>query len=220
MAKKSRKKSSKKLTVNQKEWNRIINNAKRVYNRLKKLGYHADMELEQALKQTRPAIVTKTRLQDLERELRYQAMYSKMYGSDASGEMKSYRRLSRSERKSYEASYRAGGAIPTGVNEADILWSEFLRANAHWDNDTRTHQGWSMIVLSMTRKRTELQNQYGRAEGDAVFAALLDEIGAPNYAVTSAIADNINEAAAWISGIFSVLKTPAEVRSQIDEQIG
>lgn len=219
-AKKLAKKSRKKLTENQKIWNRIINNAKRVYNRLKKLGYHSDRELEQALKQKRPAVVTKTRLQDLERELRYQSIYSKMYGTDEYGEMKSYRRMSRAERKSYEAVTKAGPVIPGGVNEADMLWSEFLRANEHWDTDNRTHQGWTLIVLSMVRKRSELQNQYGKAVGDAIFAELLDEIGAPNYAVTSAVADNPNEAAAWITGIFSMLRTPVELRSEIDNSIG
>ena len=213
-------KSRKKLTVNQKEWNRIIRNARAVYRRLEKAGYQSDPSLKAMLWRERPLVVRKRDLEKLQRELHYKKIYERFYGRVGEyGEALQYSRMTREQRKSFEQGDDFFDRVVGNVNDAELMWQNFLAANSHWDTDTRTHRGWEMIKSEMTQRREVLRLRFGEKQGDAYFAQVLQELGAPNFAVSSVIADRPESARQWVTHLFSVLNVRSDLRSLIEDEL-
>lgn len=211
-------KSRKKLTANQKEWNRIIRNARAVYRRLERAGYQSDPSLKAQLYRERPLVVRKRDLEKLARDLNYKRIYERFYGRVGDyGEARQYSRMTREERKSFER-----GAIPfnvgaSGVDDTQIIWEIFLSYNQHWDTDERTHKGWDLIKGQMLDRWEYLKRQYGEEQGNIYFARVLQELGEPNFALTSDIADQYDKASEWLTHVFSVLRMDVDTRAMVEE---
>lgn len=211
-------KSRKKLTANQKEWNRIVRNARAVYRRLEKAGYQSDPSLKAMLWRDRPAVIRKRDLEKLQRELHYKKQYERFYGRVGDyGEARQYSRMTREERKTFERGVIPFNAGASGVDDAQIIWEIFLSYNQHWDMDERTHKGWDLIKGQMLDRWEYLKRQYGEEQGNIYFAQVLQALGEPNFALTSDIADQYDKASEWLTHVFSVLRMDVDTRAMVDE---
>ena len=216
-------KSRKKLTANQKEWNRIIRNARAVYRRLEKAGYQSDPSLKAMMWRERPLVVCKRDLEKLARDLHYKKIYDRFYGQVGEyGEARRYSEMSRAERKTYESRgyYNIGGPVVGGVNDAQTLWETFLAANAYWDNDTRKHAGWELIRSLMVQRWETLKLKYGEAQGNAYFAEVLNSIGQPEFTINSIIADRPESARQWVTSVFATLNVRSDLRALVEDELG
>lgn len=212
------KKRRKKLTKNQQEYNRIIRNARAVYNRLTKAGYQSDPSLKAKLYRERPLVIRKRDLEKLARDLNYKKIYERFYGRVGYyGEAREYSRMTRAERKSFERGAAPFNVGASGVNDAQIIWEIFLSYNQHWDMDERTHKGWDFIKGQMLERWEYLKRQYGEEQGNIYFAQVLQALGEPNFALTSDIADQYDKASEWLTHVFSVFRMDVDTRAMIDE---
>lgn len=232
------KKSSKKLTPNQAEFERLLTNAKQRYNRYLRKGYKSQYTTKDLFSAfERPARITKKLLDKLKQELK-DITDNVLYAEAQNGEAIPFADIPKAARAQFNKLGFAQFALTssTGVesnvilslnnaplaniNEADLAFAYFVEANARWVTDKKKHAGMEYILVNLRDERTHLQNRYGKNEGDTVFAYMLNEIGVAAGTLTSQEANDVNAAGRWLGSFYKYREAGVEEMIKLNEAFG
>ena len=215
------KKRRKKLTKNQQEYNRIIRNARAVYNRLTKAGYQSDPSLKAKLYRDRPLVIRKRDLEKLARDLNYKKIYERFYGRVGEyGEAREYSRMTRAERKSFERGamfFNQPARIPGGINTSELDWEIFKQSVEPWLDSPKRVKGWETLKRIIETNWERLRNKYGKEQGDRYFSEILNELGSADFVGYGGPIDNPDIGRTWLTQVFSRFKLTSELRADIED---
>lgn len=241
------KKSPKKLTPNQAEWNKLRKNAKATYNRRLKEGYESLVSFEEIIPKGRPQRITKKMLGDIREQAK--SINDQFYAISEQGEMIMYTsipRVARGELKStgftrYQETTATGvhlnvviskiagmnhdvyipGAegnyYNVPINTADLAFSNFMDTNRQWVTSTSEAYGFNYIVDALKEERHNLQTLYGTGKGDVVFALMLQAISGPDSEVQYEEAKRVSAAQRWLNGFYSVRQSSVQEMMELSE---
>ena len=232
------KKSSKKLTPNQAEWNRLVKNAKATYNRRIREGFETMQSFEEIIPRKPQGRITRKMLNDIRDSAK--AINDAFYTISENGEVVGYSTIPRSARANLKQTgfARYNEITPSGVhvtvnisvtaglnhkyiiNMATLAFSNFMDANRMWITDSRSHAGFEYIVEQLKQERHQLQNLYGTARGDTVFANMLNAIGVIAGTLTSEEANNVTAAQRWLDGFYDERQSSVEEMMRLNEDFG
>lgn len=232
------KKSSKKLTPNQAEYERLLTNARQRFNRYLRLGYKSQYQAKDLFGAfERPERITKKMLDKLKQELK-DITDSVLYAEAQNGEAISFADIPKDARAQFNKLGFAQFTLvsSTGVesniiislnnapladiNEASLAFSNFVKANARWVTDKKKHAGMEHILDELKEERAHLQNRYGKNEGDTVFAYMLNEIGVAAGTLTSQEANDVNAAGRWLGNFYEHREAGVEEMMKLNEAFG
>ena len=232
------KKSPKKLTPNQAEFERLLRNARQRYNRYLKKGYKSQITSKDLFSAfERPERITKKRLEKLKQELKDitdTTLYAETQGGGAilfadipKAARAQYNKLGYTEFK-YKSSEGVESTIVLSlnnarlpqINEASLAFSNFIEANARWATDEKKHAGMEYIIKKLREERQNLQNLYGNNDGDTVFAYMLTELGVVAGTLTSEEANDTTAAGRWLSDFYKHRKAGVEEMMKLNEAFG
>jgi len=229
------KKSPKKLTPNQAEWNKLRKNAKATYNRRLKEGYESLVSFEEIIPKGRPQRVTKKMLADIREQAK--SINDQFYAISEQGEMIMYTsipRVARGELKStgftrYQETTATGVHLnvviskiagmnhEVTINTADLAFSNFMDTNRQWVTSTSEANGFNYIVDALKEERHNLQTLYGTTKGDVVFALMLQAISGPDSEVQYEEAKRVSAAQRWLNGFYSVRQSSVQEMMELSE---
>lgn len=232
------KKSKKKLTPNQAEFNRLLTNARQRFNSYLRKGYKSQYNAKDLFSAfERPDRITKKMLDKLEQELK-DVVDSVLYAEAQNGEAISFTDIPKAARAQFNKLGFAQFSVisSTGVesniilslnkaplaniNEASLAFANFVKANARWVTDKKKHAGMERILDELKKERAHLQNRYGKNEGDTVFAYMLNEIGVAAGTLTSQEANDVNAAGRWLGNFYKHRETGVEEMMKLNEAFG
>lgn len=232
------KKSSKKLTPNQAEYNRLLTNARQRFNSYLRKGYKSQYNAKDLFGAfERPDRITKKMLDKLKKELK-DVVDSVLYAEAQNGEAISFADIPKDARAQFNKLGFAQFALTssTGVesniiislnksplaniNEASLAFANFVKANARWVTDKKKHAGMEHILDELKEERAHLQNRYGKNEGDTVFAYMLNEIGVAAGTLTSQEANDVNAAGRWLGNFYEHREAGVEEMMKLNEAFG
>lgn len=232
------KKSKKKLTPNQAEFNRLLTNARQRFNSYLRKGYKSQYNVKELFGAfERPERITKKMLDNLKQELK-DITDSVLYAEAPNGEAISFADIPKSARAQFNKLGFAQFTVTssTGVesniilslnnaplaniNEASLAFSNFVKANARWVTDKNKHAGMEHILDELKEERIHLQNRYGKNEGDTVFAYMLNEIGVAAGTLTSQEANDVNAAGRWLGNFYEHREAGVEEMMKLNEAFG
>lgn len=232
------KKSSKKLTPNQAEYNRLLTNARQRFNSYLRKGYKSQYNAKDLFGAfERPDRITKKMLDKLKKELK-DVVDSVLYAEAQNGEAISFADIPKDARAQFNKLGFTKFALTssTGVesniiislnksplaniNEADLAFANFVEANAQWVTDKKKHAGMEHILDELKEERAHLQNRYGKNEGDTVFAYMLNEIGVAAGTLTSQEANDVNAAGRWLGNFYEHREAGVEEMMKLNEAFG
>lgn len=232
------KKSSKKLTPNQAEWNRIVKNAKATYNRRLKEGFETVQSFEDIIPRRPQGRITRKMLNDIRDSAK--SINDAFYTISENGERVFYSTIPRSARANLKQTgfARYKETTPEGVhvtvnisvmaglnhryiiNTATLAFGNFMDANRIWITDSKSHAGFEYIVEQLKQERHQLQNLYGTARGDTVFTIMLNAIGVIAGTLTSEEANNVTAAQRWLDGFYDERQSSVEEMMKLNEDFG
>lgn len=232
------KKSAKKLTPNQAEFEKLKKNARARYNRLLKKGYKSQYTAKDFFSSfERPERITKQMLDKLKQELK-DITDSVLYAETQNGEAIPFADIPKKARAEYNKfgftqftvtsstgvesniTLSLSNAPLANINEADLAFSNFVQANARWVTDKKKHAGMEYILDNLREERNHLQNRYGKNEGDTVFAYMLNEIGVAAGTLTSQEANDVNAAGRWLGIFYQHRQAGVEEMMKLNEAFG
>lgn len=232
------KKSSKKLTPNQAEYERLLTNAKQRFNRYLRKGYKSQYKAKDLFSAfERPERITKQMLDKLKQELK-DITDSVLYAEAQNGEAIPFADIPKDARAQFNklgfASFTVisstgvesniilslNNAPLANINEASLAFAYFVEANARWVTDKKKHAGMEHILDELKEERTHLQNRYGKNEGDTVFAYMLNEIGVVAGFLTSQEANDVTAAGRWLSKFYEYRQAGVEEMIKLNEAFG
>lgn len=232
------KKSPKKLTPNQAEFEKLKKNARARYNRLLKKGYKSQYTAKDLFSAfERPERITKQMLDKLKQELK-NITDSVLYAETQNGEAIPFADIPKEARAQYNKfgftqftvtsstgvesniTLSLSNAPLTNINEADLAFSNFVQANARWVTDKKKHAGMEYILDNLREEWNHLQNRYGKNEGDTVFAYMLNEIGVAAGTLTSQEANDVNAAGRWLGNFYQHRQAGVEEMMKLNEAFG
>lgn len=232
------KKSSKKLTPNQAEYNRLLTNARQRFNSYLRKGYKSQYNAKDLFGAfERPDRITKKMLDKLKKELK-DVVDSVLYAEAQNGEAISFADIPKDARAQFNKLGFTQFALTssTGVesniiislnksplaniNEASLAFANFVKANAQWVTDKKKHAGMEHILDELKEERAHLQNRYGKNEGDTVFAYMLNEIGVAAGTLTSQEANDVNAAGRWLGNFYEHREAGVEEMMKLNEAFG
>ena len=232
------KKSRKRLTPNQAEWKRLVRNAKATYNRRIKEGFETTQSFEEIIPRKPQGRITRKMLNNIRDSAK--AINDAFYAISENGEVVRYSTIPRSARANLKQTgfARYHETTPSGVrvtvnisvtaglnhtyiiNTATLAFSNFIDANRMWITDSRSHAGFEYIVEQLKQERHQLQNLYGTARGDTVFANMLNAIGVIAGTLTSEEANNVTAAQRWLDCFYDERQTTVEEMLRLNEAFG
>ena len=232
------KKSSKKLTPNQAEYNRLLTNARQRFNRYLRIGYKSQYTAKDLFGAfERPDRITKKMLDKLKQELK-DITDSMLYAEAQNGEAISFADIPKAARAQFNklgftqftvtsstgvesnVILSLNNAPLANINEASLAFSNFIKANARWATDEKRHAGMEYIIKKLREERYNLQNLYGNNEGDTVFAYMLNEVGVVAGTLTSQEANDTTAAGRWLSDFYKHRKSGVEEMMKLNEAFG
>lgn len=232
------KKSPKKLTPNQAEFEKLKKNARARYNRLLKKGYKSQYTAKDLFSVfERPERITKQMLDKLKQELK-DITDSVLYAETQNGEAIPFADIPKKARAEYNKfgftqftvtsstgvesniTLSLSNAPLANINEADLAFSNFVQANARWVTDKKKHAGMEYILDNLREERNHLQNRYGKNDGDTVFAYMLNEIGVAAGTLTSQEANDVNAAGRWLGNFYQHRQAGVEEMMKLNEAFG
>lgn len=232
------KKSPKKLTPNQAEFEKLKKNARARYNRLLKKGYKSQYTAKDLFSVfERPERITKQMLDKLKQELK-NITDSVLYAETQNGEAIPFADIPKEARAQYNKfgftqftvtsstgvesniTLSLSNAPLATINEASLAFANFVEANAQWVTDKKKHAGMEYVLDKLREERTHLQNRYGTNEGDTVFAYMLNEIGVVAGTLTSQEANDVTAAGRWLSGFYEYRQAGVEEMMKLNEAFG
>ena len=232
------KKSKKKLTPNQAEYERLLTNARQRFNSYLRKGYKSQYQAKELFGAfERPERITKKMLANLKQELK-DIPDSVLYAEAQNGEAISFADIPKDARSQFTKLGFAQFTVTssTGVesniilslnnaplaniNEASLAFSNFVKANARWVTDKKKHAGMEHILDELKEERIHLQNRYGKNEGDTVFAYMLNEIGVAAGTLTSQEANDVNAAGRWLGNFYEHREAGVEEMMKLNEAFG
>lgn len=232
------KKSPKKLTPNQAEFEKLKKNARARYNRLLKKGYKSQYTAKDPFSAfERPERITKQMLDKLKQELK-DITDSVLYAETQNGEAIPFADIPKKARAEYNKfgftqftvtsstgvesniTLSLSNAPLANINEADLAFSNFVQANARWVTDKKKHAGMEYILDNLREERNHLQNRYGKNDGDTVFAYMLNEIGVAAGTLTSQEANDVNAAGRWLGNFYQHRQAGVEEMMKLNEAFG
>lgn len=232
------KKSKKKLTPNQAEFERLLTNERQRFNRYLRKGYKSQYQAKDLFGAfERPERITKKMLDKLKQELK-DITDSVLYAEAQNGEAIPFADIPKDARAQFNKLGFAQFAVTssTGVesniiislnkaplaniNEANLAFSNFVKANARWVTDKKKHAGMEHILDNLRKERAHLQNRYGKNEGDTVFAYMLNEIGVAAGTLTSQEANDVNAAGRWLGNFYEHREAGVEEMMKLNEAFG
>ena len=232
------KKSPKKLTPNQAEFEKLKKNARARYNRLLKKGYKSQYTAKDLFSAfVRPERITKQMLDKLKQELK-DITDSVLYAEAQNGEAIPFTDIPKDARAQFnklgftqftitsstgvksDITLSLNNAPLANINEADLAFAYFVEANARWVTDKNKHAGMEYILDKLREERTHLQNRYGTNEGDTVFAYMLNEIGVAAGTLTSQEANDVNAAGRWLGNFYEHREAGVEEMMNLNEAFG
>lgn len=232
------KKSKKKLTPNQAEFNRLLTNARQRFNSYLRKGYKSQYNAKDLFSAfERADRITKKMLDKLKQELK-DITDSVLYAETQNGEAIPFADIPKDARVQFNklgfAQFTAtsstgvesniiislNNAPLANINEADLAFSNFVEANARWVTDKKKHAGMEYILDNLREERTHLQNRYGKNEGDTVFAYMLNEIGVAAGTLTSQEANDVNAAGRWLGNFYEHREAGVEEMMKLNEAFG
>ena len=194
------KKSKKKLTPNQAEFERLLRNARQRFNRYLRKGYKSQYNAKDVF----------SSFTDIPKAAR--AQFNKLgfaqFTATSSAGVESNIIISLNK------------APLANINEADLAFSNFVEANARWVTDKKKHAGMEYILDNLREERNHLQNRYGKNEGDTVFAYMLNEIGVAAGTLTSQEANDVNAAGRWLGNFYEHREAGVEEMMKLNEAFG
>lgn len=232
------KKSPKKLTPNQAEFERLKKNERARFNRLLRKGYKSQYTAKDIFSAfERPERITKQMLDKLKQELR-DITNSVLYAETQNGEAIPFADIPKQARAEYNKfgftqftvtsstgvesniTLSLSNAPLATINEASLAFANFVEANAQWVTDKKKHAGMEYVLDKLREERTHLQNRYGTNEGDTVFAYMLNEIGVVAGTLTSQEANDVTAAGRWLSGFYEYRQAGVEEMMKLNEAFG
>ena len=232
------KKSSKKLTPNQEEYNRLLTNARQRFNRYLRIGYKSQYTAKDLFGVfERPDRITKKMLDKLKQELK-DIVDTALYTEAQNGEAISFTDIPKAARAQFNKLgftqftvtsstgvesniiLSLNNAPIANINEADLAFTYFVEANARWVTDKKKHAGMEHILDELKEERTHLQNRYGTNDGDTVFAYMLNEIGVAAGTLTSQEANDVNAAGRWLGNFYEHREAGVEEMMKLNEAFG
>lgn len=232
------KKSPKKLTSNQAEFEKIKKNARARYNRLLKKGYKSQYTAKDLFSAfERPDRITKQMLDKLKQEVK-DITDSVLYAETQNGEAIPFADIPKKARAEYNKfgftqftvtsstgvesniTLSLSNAPLANINEADLAFSNFAQANAWWVTDKKKHAGMEHILDNLREERKHLKNRYGKNDGDTVFAYMLNEIGVAAGTLTSQEANDVNAAGRWLGNFYQHRQAGVEEMMKLNEAFG
>lgn len=232
------KKSLKKLTPNQAEFEKLKKNARARYNRLLKKGYKSQYTAKDLFSAfVRPDRITKQMLDKLKQELK-DITDSVLYAEAQNGEAIPFADIPKDARAQFNKLgftqftvtsstgvesniiLSLNNAPIANINEADLAFAYFVEANAQWVTDKKKHAGMEYILDNLKEERNHLQNRYGKNEGDTVFAYMLNEIGVAAGTLTSQEANDVNAAGRWLANFYEHREAGVEEMMKLNEAFG
>ena len=232
------KKSSKKLTPNQAEYERLLTNARQRFNRYLRRGYKSQYNAKDLFGAFgRPERITKKMLDKLKQELK-DVTDSALYAEAQNGEAISFADIPKAARAQFNKLgftqftvtsstgvesniiLSLNNAPIANINEADLAFAYFVEYNARWVTDKKKHAGMEYIIEKLREERHNLQNLYGNNEGDTIFAYMLNEIGVVAGTLTSQEANDVTAAGRWLSGFYDYRKAGVDEMMKLNEAFG
>ena len=232
------KKSPKKLTPNQAEFEKLKKNARARYNRLLKKGYKSQYTAKDLFSAfERPDRITKQMLDNLKQELK-DITDSALYAETQNGEAILFADIPKAARAQYNKlgftqftttsstgvesniTLSLSSAPLSNINEASLALSNFVEANSRWVTDKKKHAGMEYILDNLREERNNLQNRYGTNDGDTVFAYMLNEIGVAAGTLTSQEANDVSAAGRWLAGFYEYRQAGVEEMMKLNEAFG
>lgn len=232
------KKSPKKLTPNQAEFDRLLRNARQRYNRLLRTGYKSQYTTKDIFGAfARPDRITKKMLAMMKEELK-EITDTTLYAETGYGGAITYAEIPKAARAQYHklgytqfkftnesgaevnVTLSLSNAPLPEINEASLAFSNFIKANARWATDEKKHAGMEYIIEKLREERGNLQNLYGKNEGDTVFAYMLNEVGVVAGTLTSQEANDTTAAGRWLSDFYKHRKAGVEEMMKLNEAFG
>ena len=232
------KKSSKKLTPNQAEFERLLTNARQRFNRYLRKGYKSQYTAKDLFSAyERPDRITKKMLARLKQELK-DIVDSVLYAEAQNGEAISFADIPKDARAQFnklgftQFTFTSSTGVESNIilslnkapvaniNEASLAFAYFVEANARWVTDKKKHAGMEYILDNLREERKHLQNRYGNNEGDTVFAYMLNEIGVAAGTLTSQEANDVNAAGRWLGIFYEYREAGVEEMMKLNEAFG
>ena len=232
------KKSPKKLTPNQAEFERLVTNARQRFNRYLRKGYKSQYQAKDLFSAfERPERITKKMLANLKQELK-DITDSVLYAEAQNGEAIPFADIPKDARAQFnklgfsqftltsstgvesDIIISLNKAPLANINEAGLAFANFVEANARWVTDKKKHAGMEYILDNLREERTHLQNRYGKNEGDTVFAYMLNEIGVAAGTLTSQEANDVNAAGRWLGNFYEHREAGVEEMMKLNEAFG
>lgn len=232
------KKSKKKLTPNQAEFERLLRNEKQRFNRYLRIGYKSQYQAKDLFGAfERPERITKKMLDKLKQELK-DITDSVLYAEAQNGEAIPFADIPKDARAQFnklgfaQFSFTSSTGVESNVtislnntplaniNEADLAFANFVEANARWATDKKKHAGMEYILDNLREERAHLQNRYGKNEGDTVFAYMLNEIGVAAGTLTSQEANDVNAAGRWLGSFYEHREAGVQEMMKLNEAFG
>lgn len=232
------KKSKKKLTPNQAEFERLLRNARQRFNRYLRKGYKSQYTAKDLFSAfERADRITKKMLDKLQQELK-EITDSVLYAEAQNGEAISFADIPKDARAQFNklgfSQFKVTSstgvesniiislnkAPVANINEADLAFAYFVEANARWATDKKKHAGMEYILDNLREERIHLQNRYGKNDGDTVFAYMLNEIGVAAGTLTSQEANDVNAAGRWLSSFYEHREAGVEEMMKLNEAFG
>ena len=232
------KKSSKKLTPNQAEYERLLKNSKQRFNSYLRKGYKSQYNAKDLFSAfERPDRITKKMLDKLKQELK-DITDSVLYAEAQNGEAIPFSDIPKAARAQFNklgftqftftnstgvesnVILSLNNAPLANINEASLAFANFVEANARWVTDKKKHAGMEYILDNLREERRHLQNRYGTNEGDTVFAYMLNEIGVAAGTLTSQEANDVNAAGRWLGMFYEYREAGVEEMMKLNEAFG
>lgn len=232
------KKSTKKLTPNQAEFERLLRNARQRFNRYLRKGYKSQYNGKDLFSGfERADRITKKMLDKLQQELK-EITDNVLYAETQNGEAIPFADIPKLARAQFnklgftkftvtsstgvksDVTISLNKAPLANINEADLAFANFVEANARWVTDKKKHAGMEYILDNLREERAHLQNRYGKNEGDTVFAYMLNEIGVAAGTLTSQEANDVNAAGRWLGNFYEHREAGVEEMMKLNEAFG
>ena len=226
------------MTPNQAEFERLLRNARQRFNRYLRKGYKSQYNAKDLFSAfERADRITKKMLDKLSQELK-DITDNVLYAEAQNGEAIPISDIPKDAREQFNklgfaqfTSTRSTGvesniiislnnAPLANINEADLAFSNFVEANARWVTDKKKHAGMEYILDNLREERHNLQNRYGKNEGDTVFAYMLNEIGVAAGTLTSQEANDVNAAGRWLGNFYEHREAGIEEMMKLNEAFG